>query len=72
MVLICVIHLFIGARYFRNAFFGQGTGPIQIDNVRCRGFENVLVQCTHLTIHNCAHADDAGVRCGPPGMIILV
>ena len=67
-----VIHLFIGARYFSNAFFGQGTGPIHIDNVTCIGSESVLVQCSHLTIHNCTHADDAGVRCIPPGMIILV
>lgn len=57
----------LGALSYSSAFFGQGTGPIQIDNVECSGSERALVQCTHLTIDNCVHAEDAGVRCGPPG-----
>ena len=55
------------ARAFLGAHFGQGTGPIQIDNVGCRGTESILIQCPHLTIDNCGHSEDAGVRCGPPG-----
>ena len=51
---------------FSNAYFGQGNGPIHIDNVGCSGSESVLVQCNHLTIDNCVHAEDAGVRCSPP------
>ena len=63
----CLCLFLAGAASYSNAFFGQGMGPIQIDNVGCSGSESVLVQCSHLTIHNCVHAEDAGVRCSPPG-----
>ena len=58
--------------HFSDAYFGQGTGPIHIDNVGCSGSESVLVQCNHLTINNCVHAEDAGVRCSPPGKMTIV
>lgn len=54
---------FAGAQAFSFAFFGQGTGPIHIDNVQCVGTEATLLECTHLTVDNCVHAEDAGVRC---------
>ena len=57
-----------GAQSFSSAYFGQGTGPIQIDNVGCSGSESVLVQCSHITNDNCGHHEDAGVRCKPPGI----
>ena len=72
MVLIIIIKCFlsaIGVVAYSSAFFGQGTGPIQIDNVGCSGSESVLVQCSHLTINNCGHVEDAGVRCSPPGTL---
>lgn len=47
------------------AFFGQGTDPIVLDNVRCTGSETRLLDCPHLTTHNCIHLEDAGVRCMP-------
>ena len=34
-----------------------------MDNVQCRGTESRLFDCTHLTSHNCIHAEDAGARC---------
>ena len=34
-----------------------------IDDVRCIGTESRLVNCTHITSHNCGHHEDAGVRC---------
>ena len=64
-----LLFFFIGAVSYSNAYFGQGTGPIQIDNVGCGGSESVLVQCYHLTIDNCGHSEDAGVRCNPPGTV---
>ena len=52
-----------GAIARTNAFFGQGVGPIQIDNVQCSGSELFLQNCTHITTHNCGHHEDAGVTC---------
>ena len=62
-----------GAQAYSYAYFGQGTGPIQLDNVGCSGAESTLLQCSHLTIiNNCVHAEDAGVRCSQPGICISV
>ncbi|XP_019858294.1 PREDICTED: deleted in malignant brain tumors 1 protein-like [Amphimedon queenslandica] len=48
---------------FGSAYFGQGNGSIVLDNVQCDGSESYLTNCTHITNHNCVHAEDAGVRC---------
>ena len=48
-----------------NAFFGEGTGEIFLDDVSCTGQETELRSCPHSGIrtHNCAHSEDAGVVC---------
>ncbi|NXB39790.1 DMBT1 protein, partial [Eulacestoma nigropectus] len=48
-----------------SAYFGQGSGDIVLDNVRCRGNELSLLRCNHTgwRIHNCAHYEDASVVC---------
>ena len=45
--------------------FGRGRGPIFLDDVRCRGTELRLANCTHIGVgvHNCGHHEDAGVMC---------
>ena len=48
---------------YRNAYFGHGNGSIVMDNVRCNGTEEKLVDCPHTSDHNCGHHKDAGVRC---------
>lgn len=47
------------------AYFGEGQGPIHLDNVECCGTERTLGECiTPMSgIHNCWHSEDAGVIC---------
>ena len=53
---------------YRRAYFGAGTGPIHLDNLRCTGSERSLLDCPRhndLAVgdHNCSHKEDVGVRC---------
>ncbi|KAF5903150.1 scavenger receptor cysteine-rich domain-containing group B protein-like, partial [Clarias magur] len=45
--------------------FGQGSGPILLDNVDCKGGETDLSQCGNQGwgIHNCYHYEDIAVTC---------
>ena len=45
--------------------FTNGAGQIWLDNVQCVGTETRLIDCPALPLgtHNCAHIEDAGVRC---------
>uniref|UniRef100_A0A3P9DC25 Neurotrypsin n=1 Tax=Maylandia zebra TaxID=106582 RepID=A0A3P9DC25_9CICH len=47
------------------AYFGEGTGPIHVDNVKCTGEELSLADCIKEVpgTHNCRHSEDAGVIC---------
>lgn len=47
------------------AYFGEGTGPIHMDNVKCTGEERSLADCIKQApgTHNCRHSEDAGVIC---------
>ncbi|XP_032315489.1 scavenger receptor cysteine-rich domain-containing group B protein isoform X2 [Camelus ferus] len=50
-----------------EAHFGPGSGPILLDNVKCRGDESALLLCSHIRwdAHNCDHSEDASVLCRP-------
>lgn len=49
-----------------EARYGQGTGYIFLDNLKCKGHEPSLLRCSHIRwdVHNCDHSEDAGAACG--------
>ena len=58
-----------GATALGGTLVPDGTGQIWLDNVFCRGTETRLIDCpaSPLGIHNCVHAEDAGVKCQTTG-----
>lgn len=53
------------ARVRKGAAYGQGDGPIWLDQVFCRGNESSVQECTHWNWgeHNCEHTEDVSVVC---------
>ena len=53
-----------GAIAYNLAQFGQGSGPIVMDNVGCEGSEAQLTDCPFDSdTSDCSHFEDAGVEC---------
>lgn len=59
-------HHIIGAVvYADSTAFGvaDSTTNIFMDNVGCGGNEQKLIDCAHISNHNCYHIEDVGIRC---------
>lgn len=53
---------------YGNAKYGEGSGPIWLDNVNCSGSETSITECIHngWGSHNCHHNEDVSIKCLPP------
>ena len=53
----------VNARH--SAYYGQGSGPIWLDDLHCVGNEQTIGNCTHRgwENHDCDHYENAGVKC---------
>ena len=62
-----------GAQEVRgDASFGPGSGPINMNEVVCQGFEKRLTDCNYDGANDCRHVEDAGVVCGATGVDLTV
>ena len=56
--------MFSDATALSNAFYGQGNGPILLDDVACTGTETNILTCQYDSVtSDCGHSEDAGVQC---------
>ena len=54
----------VGAEAYSFAYFGQGSGPIVLDNLDCNGDEESILECDFdPDTSDCTHFEDAGIRC---------
>ena len=63
VIRVTLLSNFLGALPISNSAFGQGGGPIALNDVSCSGTEARLINCTSGVVRYCSHSMDAGVRC---------
>jgi deleted-in-malignant-brain-tumors protein 1 len=51
------------AQYFTGAFYGEGSGPVFIDQLFCESYDYTLSDCRYLFLNECSHARDISVVC---------
>ena len=58
-------HSDAGSTAYSRAYYGQGSGPIWLDDLGCNGREARLSECINYRIgpNNCQHSEDASVAC---------
>ncbi|XP_053374890.1 deleted in malignant brain tumors 1 protein-like [Mercenaria mercenaria] len=52
-----------GANYIGIASFGEGSGPIYVDELSCSGNESHINECKYNTEDDCSHSEDMSVIC---------
>ncbi|XP_065929462.1 deleted in malignant brain tumors 1 protein isoform X2 [Magallana gigas] len=59
---------------YGNAKYGEGSGPILLDNVNCSGSETSITECIHIGwgSHDCGHSEDVSINCLPYETLRLV
>ena len=66
LLIFCYHHLgAVHVLYYATSNFGMGTDGILLENLACRGNEDMLINCSHsgFGVHRCSHYGDAGVVC---------
>ena len=72
MPVICVFTNFAGAKTVRGNKYGQATGQILLDDIKCSGSEENIFNCPQRqlgTANNCQHFEDVGVQCFDGGIL---
>ena len=52
-----------GGQATSNSYFGQVSTDFGMDDVLCQGTESDILDCPHITTHNCGPSEGAGVIC---------
>ena len=61
---LCALHT--GATAHSGAYFGEGSDPIHLSDVKCSGSEYDVAECTTKNAGiNSSHSLDVGVKCQP-------
>ncbi len=53
------------AKIFYRASYGEGTGPIWVDQIQCKPEHQSILDCSHngWGVNDCSHREDASVEC---------
>ena len=64
-VVVCKSLGYVSGSARTDAAFGEGSGPIWLDDVECSGDDQTLSDCAHpgWGVENCRHSEDASVIC---------
>ena len=54
-----------GGQYTKESHFGKVSDDFMMDDVKCKGTEEKLLDCPHMTKDNCGGKEGLGVICKP-------
>ena len=56
-------HCSPAASFHHGAYFGEGSGPIFVDDLKCSENSTHINNCSYITYDNCFHSNDVSVVC---------